>query len=263
MPAKHHPLIPLVLQAAYRLYDCIGVFRALADMADAFALHVIDVPAMTVEPVEEVGRVPVLNNRVAFAFTIVSRVPDDHAFRLVRPRQPVIPGVAHQRRLGKVGPCGCREKTEDDEEMPKSHAEPGLNNVLKLIRHIAVCLLAMQITFDAAHGKGPIWKATGTPLTTDQVRAAMAGNSLLGATRRGTAVKFYFTEDMDAYWVRTSGPAKQEFHLLRGGVLCWRRSEDQFCYRVYVDGEDYVFAFPNLSISHQGKILPGDAFGVD
>ncbi len=135
--------------------------------------------------------------------------------------------------------------------------------MLKHFLRIAFCFLAVQITFGSVHGKEPAWKADGAPLTTDEVLAALAGNSLLGETKRGTKVKFFFGEAMNGYRVLKSGPVKQEFHLLRGGILCWRLTDRQFCYRVYVDGEEYAFAYLNLSISHRGKILPGDAFGVE
>lgn len=135
--------------------------------------------------------------------------------------------------------------------------------MLKLIPYIAFYLLAAQITFSTANGKEPVWKATGSPLTTEEARAALAGNSLLGKTKRGTKVKFYFSDRMEAYRVLESGPVEQEFHLLRGGILCWRRPDSQFCYRIFMDGDAYAFAFLNLAISHQGKILPGDAFGVE
>ena len=133
--------------------------------------------------------------------------------------------------------------------------------MLKRSLTIAFCLLAAQINLNVAFGDDAAWKAVGAPLTTEEARAALAGNSLRGETRRGTKVRLYFTENMDAYRILKSGPAPQEYHLLRNGVLCWRRAERQYCYRIFVDGEEYAFAFLNLDISHKGEILPGDAYG--
>lgn len=97
------------------------------------------------------------------------------------------------------------------------------------------------------------------PLTSEQIRTQIAGNTVIGKSGSGRDAEIYFTPSLKAKFTNSSSANDIQYELLKNGIICTNQPSRRFCYRVYLTGDRVLVTYADGTPEFTGRLVPGNA----